>query len=224
MEDQPDYEALNNELLEEPQQVPETKRNSKQAIMDKILELSEEGVPLDVSNTKLKRMNKRALANKLAEMIEERIKQQMARAVGADSTDNRTLALGALRMVHDLVANAGEQGLNMYLEPRGYTVEGFADALKRPNVSEAVNSCLEEIAAENEEILQYVQSPWTRLALAWGGSMAFSARRCKRLHAPNVGPRAPIIKNPHRVRRGGGPPNGKVHFDLPPAREDEKTV
>ena len=224
MEEEPDFEALNNELLDEPQEAPEPKRNSKQAIMDKILQLSEAGVPLDVSNTKLKRMTKRALANKLAEMIEERIKQQMARSVGCNSTDDRTLALGALRMVHDLVANAGEQGLNMYLEPRGYTVEGFSDALKRPNVSEAIDSCLEQIAAENEDILQYVQSPWSRLALAWGGSMAFSARKYKSLHAPNVGPRATIIKNPRRVRRSGGPPDGKVHFDIPPPRENEDTV
>ena len=227
MEDaRPDFEALNNELLEEEVEdtVQEPKRNSKQALIEKILQLSEEGVPLELSNTKLKRMNKKQLANQLASMIEERIKMKMAHSVGADSTDNRTLALGALRMCHDLLANVSEQGANVFLEPRGYTVKGFCEELKKPNVSEAIDSCLEEIAAENEELLQYVQSPWSRLAIAWGGAMAFSARKCKALDASHVGSRPFIVQNPRRARRGRGPQNGQEHPDIPPPETHAKTV
>ena len=227
MENQPDFEALNNELLEDEVDVSqeEPKRNSKQALIEKILQLAEEGVPLNLSNTKLKRMNKKQLANQLASMIEERIKMKMAQSVGADSTDNRTLALGALRMCHDLLANVSEQGANVFLQPRGYTVTGFCEELKKPNVSDAIDSCLEEIAAENEEILQYVQSPWSRLAIAWGGAMAFSARKCKVISdAPNVGPRPFIVQNPRRSRRGGGSAHGQKHPHIPPSEANAKSV
>ena len=80
-------EALKDELLEardfSSEQKAEPRRNSKQALIDKILEISE--IPLEHSNTKLKRMNKQ----QLADMIEKGMKRKMARTIGVDG--NRQL-------------------------------------------------------------------------------------------------------------------------------------
>ena len=69
--------ALRDELLEASVPVADTKaeppkRNSKQGLIDKIVELSEkEGIPLEYSNTSLKRMNKKQLSSLLAEPFAE---------------------------------------------------------------------------------------------------------------------------------------------------------
>jgi hypothetical protein len=52
-------------------------------------------------------MNKQQLAGVLADVIEEGMKRKMARQVGCDEdSDQRTIALGALRMLHDVLAIA----------------------------------------------------------------------------------------------------------------------
>ena len=56
-----------------------------------------------------------------------------------------------------------------FLPQYGYEVDGFSDSLKDPCVREATDACLVEIAKESD-VLQYVQSPWARLAIAWGGA------------------------------------------------------
>ena len=72
--EQEDFGALHTELLEagapSPDPSVEPKRNSKQSLIEKILELSEqEGIPLEHSNTKLKRMNKSHLTNLCADLV-----------------------------------------------------------------------------------------------------------------------------------------------------------
>ena len=102
----------------------------------------------------------------------------MKEAVHASSTDDSVIALASLRMVHDIVATGVEQGLNSVLPPYGYRVDGFARGLKHPVTSQCIDDCLKEIAAEND-VLQYIKSPYARLAIAWSGSMVGSIRRVK---------------------------------------------
>ena len=97
-------------------------KEKHEAMLNKILEVSEKGgIPLEHSNSKLKRMNKQQLATVLADVIEEGMKRKMARQVGCDEdSDQRTIALGALRMLHDVCALGVQKGGNMLLEPKGY--------------------------------------------------------------------------------------------------------
>ena len=226
-----------NELKEDllaaahPEPEPEEtqpKRNTKQALIDKIIEVSQkEGIPLEHSNTSLKRMNKQKLSNLLAEIIETGIRKKMARQVGCDQdADNRTIALGALRMLHDVCAMGCEKVGNGFLEPRGYEISGFTDALKEPTVSTCIDGCLREIADENQELLEYVQSPYTRLMIAWGGAIAFSCKKKQTIpeHATNLGPGPTGRKNPIRRRVRGGPPPGEVNSLPPLAPKAVKTV
>lgn len=220
---------LREELLEaaEPSDdsPQEPKRNSKQSLIDKIIELSQqEGIPLECSNTKLKRMNKKELSSLLADMIEQGIRKKMARQVGCDqNADNRTIALGALRMLHDVCAMGAEKAGNAFLDGKGYEIAGFTDALREPTVSSCIDGCLAEIADENQDLLEYVQSPYTRLAIAWGGALAFSCKQ-KQNNAPVMESRSARTQNPIRRGRDRGAPPRKVHFDLPPLVPHAKTV
>ena len=90
----------------------------------------------------------------------------MAQKVGASGTDDRAIGLATLRMVHDLMANATEHGLNTVLPEYGYRVDGFTKSLRDPVVSGCVDDCLAEIAMETD-ILQHFESPYARLAIAW---------------------------------------------------------
>ena len=151
------------------------------------------------------------------------MKQKMARTVGVDNdADDRTIALGALRMLHDICATATEKGANTIMEPKGYTIEGFAASLKEPSVSQAIDGCLEEIASENQDLLEYVRSPYTRLALAWGGAIAFSCHKTKR-NVTNMGPPSPRKQNSLRSRPSR-PKNGEKHPPVLPVAINEKTV
>ena len=146
-------------------------------------------------------MNKEKLNALLGEMLEESIKVQMKEAVHASSTDDSVIALASLRMVHDICANGFEQSINSLLPAYGYRVDGFARGLKHPVTSQCIDDCLKEIAAEND-VLQYIKSPYARLAIAWGGAMMGSIHRVRipetkfrynnnnrRNGPPNVGPR-----------------------------------
>jgi len=226
---EPDLSGLKDELLEASVPVDpvseEPRRNTKQALIDKVISVSSrEGIPLNHSNTKLKRMSKKQLANLLAEIIEEGMRKKMARQVGVeDTSDNRAIALGALRMLHDVCAMGCEKAGNAFLEPRGYEIAGFTTALKEPTVSHCIDACLQEIADENLELLEYVQSPYSRLLIAWGGALAFSCK-AKQRDVTHVGPYKSRAQNPIRRRSGGGAPPGKKHPRAPPAKTDVKEV
>jgi hypothetical protein len=83
----------------------------------------------------------------------------MAKQVGAKpgATDS-VIALGALRMMHDIAARCAETGINTVAPSYGYHIVGFTECLQDPSVREATDACLVEIAQESE-ILQYVKSP-----------------------------------------------------------------
>lgn len=191
-------QQLNDDLLkvDKPDDEP-SKRNTKEWLMSKILQLADDnGLELSCSNTKLKRMNKKELNQLLGALMEEVAKQQMARSVGSKTTDEKSIALSTLRMVHDMMAMATEQGLNGILPQYGYEVNGFTDSLKNPTVSQCVDDCLQEIA-DTTDVLQYIESPYARLGIAWAGAMATSIRPArkneinnKNVRSSKVGPTA----------------------------------
>ena len=192
-----DLSSLNDELLRKEKPVSkEPKRNTKEFLIDRILAVADENnLELKASNTKLKRMSKTELNTLLGEMLEESIKVQMKEAVGATGTSDSVIALASLRMVHDLVAHGVERGLNTYLPPYGYSVEGFTQSMKTPVTSKCIDECLKEIAAESG-VLGYIKSPYARLAIAWTGSIMGSLRR------------VPVRNNTHthNTHKRHGPP------------------
>ena len=201
------FVAENDDLLleekSEDEQVQEkqTKRNSKAELIKRIVEISDKnGIELEYSDTKLKRMNKKQLQHILAEQMEKIVQAEMAETVGANrNASQRVISMHALRMMHDICAKGFEVGGNRFANNYGYDITGFSDTLKEPMANEAVNQCLEEIAMENSDILKYVESPYARLALAWAGTLATCAKRLpnkninipnnKRDNAPRVEPR-----------------------------------
>lgn len=219
---------LNNELLKK--EAPENavpKRNSKQELINKVVQVAQQNNLQLVSDTKLQRLTKQQLNELLAETVEKAMRNEMARQVGArPGAADAVIALGALRMVHDIAANGAEKCFNMFLPEYGYEVEGFADSLKEPSVRQATDACLAEIA-QDSDILQYVQSPWSRLAIAWGGALVTSIQRkrvrYKRRHeyyAPRMESRQPPRKDSrseHSPDRGAT--DGQVDSDGRPAVE-----
>jgi len=172
----------NDDLLieEKSETAPEKqKRNSKAELINRIVELSDKNnIELEYSDTKLKRMNKTQLQQILADQMEKIMKAEVAETVGANrNASEQVVAMHALRMMHDIAAKGFEVGGNRFANQYGYDITGFSDNLKEPIVSEAVNQCLEEIALENADILEYVKSPYARLALAWAGCLATCAKR-----------------------------------------------
>ena len=128
-------DQLNDELLASTgppaeDKPSEPKRNSKDDIIQKIISTAENhNVTLEMSNTKLRRMTKTQLNKLLASTIEKGMQSQMAAQVGVGkNASEKLIALGALRMIHNLCANATEQGLNAFLPSYGYEVRGFANA------------------------------------------------------------------------------------------------
>ena len=198
------FATMNNELLNEDEEKNIPKRNSKDDLITKIVTCCEENnVELEFSNTKLRL---------LAAKIEIAMRNTMAAQVGAPpNSSDKIVALGALRMIHDLCAVSAERGLNVFLPRYGYEVDGFAKSLKEPSVREAVNMCLEEIARETD-VLQYVQSPWARLGIAWSGALLTCVRKqnnsqiltdARLNNASNLGPRSLGAKNPMGGRVSG---------------------
>ena len=193
-----DISALNEELLApvpEPTGTDPPKRNTKAALIARILEIAEQNdLELTVSNTQLRCMNKTDLHKLLGEIVESGVKQRVAQSVGAKDTDDTSIGLATLRMVHDTLAMATEHGMNAVLPRYGYEIDGFTESLNHV-ASKAVDDALLEIA-QDTEILQYVASPYSRLAIAWAGALAVSVRQKKQdkkdkygRSAPSLGPR-----------------------------------
>ncbi len=219
-------ELLNDELLQNDEKSEEPKRNTKEALIDKILLIADENdLELSVSNTKLKRMNKDKLQKLLGELGEKVVKQQMADCVGANGSSDRAIGLATLRMVHDLLANATEQGLNVMLPEYGYKVNGFANSLKDPIVSSCVDDCLIEIA-QTTDILEYVESPYARLAIAWSGAMMTCVRRCpkpvKGKNAKNLGPHQINKQNSFQLQSDRRPSTREINSSARPHTQNEK--
>lgn len=212
---------LNNELLKkDDEKTAAVKRNSKQELINKIVQVAEQNeLVLELSDTKLQRLTKQQLNELLAETVEKAMRNEMARQVGArPGAADSVIALGALRMVHDIAARGAEKCFNMFLPDYGYEVEGFADSLQDPSVRQATDACLAEIA-QDSEILQYIQSPWSRLAIAWGGALVTSIQRKRvrytrreRYYAPRMEARESRGPDPRReYSPDRGTENGEEH-------------
>jgi len=201
-------EQFNNEnevLLQETDEKSDkgdeqkAKRNSKAELIKRIVEISDKNkVELEYSDTKLKRMNKTQLQQIMADQMEKVMKAEVAETVGANrNASEQVVAMHALRMMHDIAAKGFEVGGDRFANQYGYTISGFTDNLKDPIVNEAVNQCLEEIALENADILEYVKSPYARLGLAWAGCLATCAKRVRPNRINNI---APTSKDNHARR------------------------
>ena len=200
------------------------KRNTKDDLIAKIINCcADHNIELEHSNTKLRRMTKDQLCKILAEKIETGVKSQMAAQVGAKAgAPDSVIALGALKMMHNICANTAEKGLNTFLPRYGYEVNGFCDSLKDPAVDEAVTQCLTEIAAESD-ILKHIESPYVRLAIAWGGALVTSIRKApRRINVANLGPRPSRAKNPIQPRMYRGTPPRKINGVQPSGSDDEE--
>ena len=188
------FTELNDDLLGAATGAPEPrepKRNTKDELIHKIMLLSKErNLTVPHSNTKLRRMTKRQLADLLAELIESAVHDEVCDKAGVSrGAPPDLIALGALRMVHDLAAGASEKLGNVFLPKYGFEISGFKEALGQPHVREATDQCLLEISRETD-ILQHIQSPYTRLALAWGGALMASVRRVEKpRHRARFAPR-----------------------------------
>ena len=145
------------------------------------------------------------------------MQSQMAQSVGVSkNATEKVIALGALRMIHNMLANATEQGLNAVLPAYGYEIKGFARSMEEPPVNEAVNACLEEIARDSD-ILSYVESPYARLGIAWSGALMTSLRTKQKFpnirqsfrNAAPMGPTPPTEKDSVQPRTVRGQENGK---------------
>ena len=219
--------AATEEDVKEVEQQP--KRNTKDDLIGKIIACcADNSLELEHSNTKLRRMTRDQLCRVLAEKIEMGVKSQMAAQVGAKpNASDSVIALGALKMMHNICASTCERGLNSILPRYGYEVVGFRDSLKDPAVDEAVNQCLTEIAAESD-ILQHIKSPYVRLAIAWGGALVTSIRKAPRIinrrHAPVVGSSQNRPANAVQPRPRWRPEAGKIKCVQPPSSDDEDEV
>ena len=204
------------------------KRNSKDDLISKIIGCcADSGLELEHSNTKLRRMTKDQLCKILAEKIEKGVKSQMAAQVGAKpGALDSVIALGALKMMHNICASTAERGLNVILPRYGYEIVGFREGLKDPAVDEAVNQCLTEIAAESD-ILQHIKSPYVRLAIAWGGALVTSIKRCPLPINRDASPmesRPPRPQGAVQSRLSRRPPPRQEYRLQPPSSDDENKV
>ncbi len=217
---------LNNELLkteDTPDEKSPPKRNSKEELTAKILKVVETyNLDFTYSDTRLKRMTKAELPRLLASVVEEGVKQDLARSVGADPRlGDQGITLGALRMIHNMCATGLEKGFNAFGTPyTGYECHGFAETLRDPSVQSNVDDCLREIAKENPEILEYFDSPYTRLALVWAGCIITCIKKkevsLKRHYAHRMGPEKGFRPSPSSPGRRGGPTVRQVDSNFPP--------
>ena len=137
------------------------------------------------------------------------------------------IALGALRMVHDLCAGLTEKGVNTAGARYGYSVDGFAASLKEGTTREAVDACLQEIAATTD-VLGYIESPYARLAICWGSAMIGTLKRVPLtktgVNASGLGPRATGRQNPVQRGPSGRAPDGKEHRSVRFAEAPQNAV
>ena len=109
------FTAENDALLVEKKPEPkDAKRNSKQELIQRILDLvKKNNIEIDYSDSKLKRMTKTQLQEVLGTVMEKIMQSQMAEQLGCDrSATDQVMAMAALRMIHDIAANGFESGAN----------------------------------------------------------------------------------------------------------------
>ena len=162
-------------------------------------------------------MTKTQLQEVLGTCMEKIMQSQMAEQLGCDrSATDQVMAMAALRMIHDIAANSFEKGANLFVDQYGWEIDGFTKTLKEPVVSQAIDQCLTEIAAESPEILQYFESPYARLGLSWSGALLTCIKKAENnTNAAFLGPRNFGARGAFRNRVRGGPADWQEHGDQP---------
>ena len=198
----PDLEALNDQLLTGDDEAKEEgpRRNTKDDLIEKLERLANEANLDLVAKSRVRRLTKTQLKQLLGRKMEEAVRGQMAEQDGVkQGAGDSVIALGALRMIHDLCAGLTEKGINSAGARYGYSVEGFAASLKEGTTREAVDACLQEIAATTD-VLGYIESPYARLAICWGSAMIGTLKRASLTkngaNASGLGPRATGREDP----------------------------
>jgi hypothetical protein len=90
-----------------------------------------------------------------------------------DEENNQLIAIGTLRLMHDSLCIMLEKGVES-VSP--YSIEGFSNGMKVEPVSQEVNNALLAIA-EEADVMQYISSPYAKLALIWMSCAATSLKR-----------------------------------------------
>ena len=183
--------------VEEKKKTP--KRNSKDEIIQKILQLSEEvGEPVTETNSQLKRMSKKDLTEKLANLVEKRIEMEAQKCLGIDKEQAKSpycVNLAALKMVHEIAVNSTEAIVDKTSHRHGMTLKGFKTRMKESQ--ESIDIILAEIAQQYPEVLEKFSSPWVRLGLLWTSNVMLTIKK-----------KQPKIKNVAAIRSR---PNPRIH-------------
>lgn len=142
------------------------RRNTKGDIIAQIWQLKDKAnLPMELSETALRRMSKSQLIELLATLIEEASKKALASSLGAQGTDPSSITLAALRMMWDTAVGGLEKGANCILPGMGYSCKGLLKNSQSEPTSDVINECLREIAIMNPTILSQVASPYARLSM-----------------------------------------------------------
>ena len=178
-------EDLIEELVESQTPVVEVakpkspKRNSKDEMIQKIIQLSEEcGEKLEESNSQLKRMSKKMLTEKLAGLVEKRIEVEAQKCLGINKEQAQSpycVNLAALKMVHEIAVNSTESLVERTSDRHGMTISGFKHKMK--DCQESIDTILAEIAQQYPEVLEKFSSPWVRLGLLWTSNVMMSLKK-----------------------------------------------
>ena len=158
------------------------KRGSKAEIIAKIYKVHEDTqkvCPLPPS--RLRRMTKTQLLDYLAECISEAMAQKINEKMGcanmpedaSDTDRQRLMAASFLTMAHNVLANGTEKLVENYTE---FSIHGFSDTFEKPQNKQILEETLLQIAEEHD-IIQYVDSPWSKLALLWGSGVITNLRK-----------------------------------------------
>ena len=195
-------EALVEELvesqnpIEEEEKPKEPKRNSKDELIQKIIQLADEtGEPLKESNSQLRRMSKKALTEKLAVYVEKRIEFEAQKCLGIDKEQAQNpycVNLAALKMCHEIAVNSTEALVDRTSDRHGMTLSGFKNKMKESQ--ETIDMILAEIAQQYPEILEKFSSPWVRLGILWTSNVVLTLKK-KNKHNNNAS-RLRVGKNP----------------------------
>lgn len=167
------HECQEEAAIEAEQKKPAIKKGSKTDLINEIFDLCRRAqIACEHSEGQLKRMNKRKLLEVLAQYCEKvvekkvmekcRIKENMDHMESKQKT--KLMNVGILRMAHDSLCYAAE---NMTARFTPYTIAGMTKQMKeQEQMSEQIDQCLAEIA-EEYQVMDYIESPASRLALIW---------------------------------------------------------
>jgi hypothetical protein len=182
---------LETEIIESLQPIDECivknsnnrpKHGSKRSIIEKILKVCEDTDEIcEYSTTKLHRMPKKDLLNILADKIELGVQKKITEQAGMQNISNdmndvqrqRLVAMGFLSMGHKILTKGTETMLESYSD---YSITGFTENFDEPRTKEMLEQTLLEIA-EEMEVLDYIDSPWSKLALLWGNGIVRTLKR-----------------------------------------------